>query len=45
MAKIKGPSGVVVDAPDAVASGLVNAGHAEYVKDEPKEKPKRRKSE
>lgn len=45
MAKIKGPSGVVVEAADAVASGLVNAGYAEYVKDAPKDEPKDKPAE
>lgn len=31
MALVKGPSGLVVDVADEVASGLVGGGHAEYV--------------
>ena len=40
MALVVGPSGLVVDVADEVASGLVSAGHAEYAeveKSEPKQ--------
>lgn len=35
MALVKGASGLVVEVADEVASGLVAAGHAEYVKSKP----------
>jgi hypothetical protein len=38
--KITGPSGVVAFVDESVASGLVAAGHAEYVKDAPAKKTK-----
>lgn len=43
MARIKGPNGVVWDIEDAVAASLVGGGNRgyEYVKDEPKDEPKK----
>lgn len=40
VANIVGPSGVVAVVDDSVASSLVNAGYAEYVKDTPAKKSK-----
>lgn len=54
MARVKGPNGLTLDIPDAIAKGLVvegRTGDYEYVKDESKapakkaaEKPSRKKS-
>lgn len=43
MAKIVGPSGVVVVVDDLIAASLVNEGDAEYVKETPA--PKKPKSD
>lgn len=40
--KIKGPSGLVIDVPKHVATGLIGGGHAEAVSDSPK-KPEPKK--
>ena len=44
MARVKGPNGLVLNIPDAVAKGLVDEGRTgsyEYVKDEPKGETKK----
>ena len=40
MAKVVGPSGIVIEIDDLIASSLVNEGDAEYVKETPAKKSK-----